>query len=105
MVTRLNRRKFNGALAGLAAASALAPFNIVRAQSPKEPPKLKVGVLLPRSGFQGFIGQSCQKGADLAPGVLKELLGVDVELLNANVDKLNARLFMFLDYAIVGVNA
>ena len=28
-----------------------------------------------------------------------------VELLNANVDKLNARLFTFLDYAVVGVNA
>jgi SAM-dependent methyltransferase len=28
-----------------------------------------------------------------------------VELLNANADKLNARLFTFLDYAIVGVNA
>ena len=28
-----------------------------------------------------------------------------VELLNANVDKLNARIFTFLDYAIVGVNA
>ena len=28
-----------------------------------------------------------------------------VEQLNANVDKLNARIFTFLDYAIVGVNA
>jgi branched-chain amino acid transport system substrate-binding protein len=35
---------------------------------------------------QGFIGQSCQKGADLAPGVLKEMLGVDVELMNADTE-------------------
>ena len=49
------RRLFNTALAGAGAATALAPFNIARAQ----PQKLKVGVLLPRSGVQGFIGQSC----------------------------------------------
>ncbi len=47
---------------------------------------LKVGVLLPRSGVQGFIGQSCQKGADLAPGVIKEMLGVNVELINADTE-------------------
>ena len=55
---------------------------IVRRQAQK----LKVGVLLPRSGFQGFIGQSCQKGADLAPGVIKEMLGVDIELMNADTE-------------------
>jgi len=48
--------------------------------------RLKVGVLLPRSGLQGFVGQSCQKGADLAPAVLRELLGVDVELMNADTE-------------------
>jgi len=55
---------------------------MVRAQAQK----LKVGVLLPRSGFQSFIGQSCQKGADLAPGVIKDLLGVDIELMNADTE-------------------
>ena len=67
------------------AAAALSTFGfpaIVRAQATR----LKVGVLLPRSGFQGFIGQSCQKGADLAPGVIKEMLGVDVELMNADTE-------------------
>jgi branched-chain amino acid transport system substrate-binding protein len=48
--------------------------------------KLKVGVLLPRSGFQSFIGQSCQKGADLAPGVIRDLLEVDIELMNADTE-------------------
>ena len=78
----MNRRQFNTALAATAAASALQPFGIVRAQGAK----LKVGVLLPRSGFQGLIGQSCQKGADLAPGVIKEMLGVDIELMNADTE-------------------
>ena len=77
----MNRRQFHRALAG-AGAALLAPFNIVRAQSNK----LKVGVLLPKSGLQGVIGQSCQKGADLAPVVLKERLGVDVELMNADTE-------------------
>src|SRR3972149_1918990 len=82
MTQRTNRRQFNQAVAGLGAAAALAPFGIVRAQAQK----LKVGVLLPRSGVQGFIGQSCQKGADLAPGVIREMLGVDIELMNADTE-------------------
>jgi branched-chain amino acid transport system substrate-binding protein len=77
----MNRRQFNKFLL-TAGAAALAPFSIVRAQSPK----LKVGVLLPKSGFQGLIGQSCQKGADLAPSVIKDLLGVEIELMNADTE-------------------
>lgn len=76
------RRRFNAGLAGLGAAGALAPFGIVGAQ----PSKLKVGVLLPRSGVQGFIGQSCQIGADIAPALLREITGVDVELMNADTE-------------------
>src|SRR4051812_4729524 len=87
----MNRRTFNRNLAIAGAAAALSPFGIVRAQSQK----LKVGVILPRSGYLGFIGQSCQKGADLAPGVIKEMLGVDIELMNAdfesNVDTARTR--------------
>ncbi len=82
MTQYMNRRKFNQALAAAGAASALAPFGIVRAQAQK----LKVGVLLPRSGVQALIGQSCQKGADLAPAVLKQVLGVDIELMNADTE-------------------
>jgi len=87
----MKRRQFTQAAAALAAASAFSPFGIVRAQSQK----LKVGVILPRSGHLSFIGQSCQKGADLAPGVIKEMLGVDIELMNAdfesNVDTARTR--------------
>src|SRR6185503_12101686 len=77
----MNRRQFHKYLLTTSAA-ALAPFNIVHAQ----PMKLKIGLLLPKSGLQGLIGQSCQKGADLAPGVIKELLGVDIELINADTE-------------------
>jgi branched-chain amino acid transport system substrate-binding protein len=78
----MDRRQFSKTVAAAGVATALSPFGIVRAQAQK----LKVGVLLPRSGFQGLIGQSCQKGADLAPGVIKELLGVDIELMNADTE-------------------
>ena len=78
----MDRRQFSKTVAAAGVATALAPFGIVRAQSQK----LKVGMVLPRSGVQGFIGQSCQKGADLAPGVIKELLGVDIELMNADTE-------------------
>src|SRR5712664_2627799 len=78
----MKRRAFNSALAAAGVVSLANPFKIVRAQAQK----LKVGVLLPRSGFQSFIGQSCQKGADLAPGVIKEMLGVDIELMNADFE-------------------
>ncbi len=87
----MDRRQFNKTVAAVGTAAALAPFGIVRAQSSK----LKVGVLLPKSGVQGLIGQSCQKGADLAPEVIKEMLGVDIEILSAdsesNVDTARTR--------------
>jgi branched-chain amino acid transport system substrate-binding protein len=91
MSNHITRRRFNAALAGAGLASALAPFGIVRAQARK----VRIGVILPRSGYLGFLGQSCQKGADLAPAVIKDMLGVDIELMNAdfesNVDTARTR--------------
>ena len=90
MTTRrdFNRLAGTGALAG---AATLAAPAIVRAQTSK----LKVGVLLPRSGVLAQIGQSCQRGADIAPEVLREMYGVDLELMNvdfeSNVDQARAR--------------
>jgi branched-chain amino acid transport system substrate-binding protein len=78
----MKRRQFNQGLAAAGTLAALAPFGIVRAQAQK----LKVGVLLPRSGVQALIGQSCQKGADLAPEVIKQVLGVDIEIMNADTE-------------------
>jgi branched-chain amino acid transport system substrate-binding protein len=87
----MKRRQFNKALAAAGTVSLVNPFSIVRAQAQK----LRVGVVLPKSGVQGFIGQSCQKGADLAPGVIKEMLGVDIEIISAdnesNVDTSRTR--------------
>jgi len=77
----MNRRQFIRSIL-CSAGSAFAPFHIVRAQSRK----LRIGVLLPKSGLQGLIGQSCQKGADLAPAVIRDLLGVEVELLSADTE-------------------
>jgi branched-chain amino acid transport system substrate-binding protein len=87
----MKRREFSKAVAAAGAAAAFSPFGIVRAQAQK----LKVGVVLPKSGVQGLIGQSCQKGADLAPAVIKQMLGVDVEIMSAdnesNVDTSRTR--------------
>jgi branched-chain amino acid transport system substrate-binding protein len=33
-----------------------------------------------------LVGQFCQKGADLAPAVIKDFLGVDIELMNADTE-------------------
>ena len=68
-----------------------APFNILRAQGAP----LKVGVLLPRSGFQAGIGQDCQRGANIAPAILKSMGLPELSLMNAdtetNVDIARAR--------------
>jgi len=87
---RMTRRTFAaGTAAGLAAAAA--PFNIVRAQGGA----LKVGVLLPRSGLQAGIGQDCQRGANIAPAILKSLGLPDITLMDgdteSNVDTARAR--------------
>jgi branched-chain amino acid transport system substrate-binding protein len=66
----LSRRVFNAGAAAMAAGAASGlGFNIARAQGAA----LKVGVVLPRSGPQGKIGQACQQGVDLAVPVLREL--------------------------------
>jgi len=73
----LTRRTFSaGALAWAALPRALKA----------ETGKLKVGLLLPRSGLQALIGQSCQKGADVAPELLRQRLGVEIELMNADTE-------------------
>ncbi|MEJ0070101.1 MAG: ABC transporter substrate-binding protein [Pseudomonadota bacterium] len=46
---------------------------------------LKIGVLLPRSGFLAQIGQGCQRGFDVAAKLLTEM-GQPVELMNADTE-------------------
>src|SRR5690349_995648 len=87
----MQRRQFNKALAAATTLAAISPLNIARAQSQK----LKIGVILPLTGYLAQIGLSCKKGSDLAPGVIKEMLGVDIELMTAdfetNVDTARTR--------------
>jgi branched-chain amino acid transport system substrate-binding protein len=73
----LNRRHFVAA----AAASTICAPAIVRAQASA----LKVGVMLPRSGFFAQAGQSCHRGALAAPKVLADL-GYKVELVHIDTE-------------------
>ena len=77
----VTRRTMSAGL-GAAALAGFASFNIVRAQTAA----LKVGVLLPRSGVQAGIGQDCQRGVDIAPGILKELGLSALEIMNGDTE-------------------
>ena len=75
-----NRRHL---LAGAAATAAtVAAPTILRAQGGP----LKVGVILPRSGFEAGIGQDCQRGVDIAPGVLKALGMPELTIINGDTE-------------------
>ncbi len=85
----MKRRQFTQALA---ASAAIAGFpGIVRAQASR----LKVGVLLPRSGVQAGIGQDCHRGVQVAAGVLRDLGLPGLEIMNgdteSNVDVARSR--------------
>jgi branched-chain amino acid transport system substrate-binding protein len=88
---RVSRRTFTAALSAAGFLAGTAPFNIVRAQGAA----LKVGVLLPRSGYQAGIGQDCQRGVDITAGILKDLGLPSLQIMNAdtetNVDVARAR--------------
>ena len=88
---RLTRRAFAAGVGAAGLMAGIAPFNIVRAQGGP----LKVGVLLPRSGLQAGIGQDCQRGVDIAAGVLKSMGLPDLAIMNgdteSNVETARAR--------------
>ena len=80
---------FPGARSPLASAVSAAgmlagtgPFSIGRAQGAP----LKVGVLLPRSGVQAGIGQDCQRGVEIAAGILKDLGLPDLAIMNGDTE-------------------
>jgi len=60
------------------------PAFISRAWSQSAP--LKVGVLLPTSGAQASIGQDCQRGVEMAGGILKELGYPSLQIMNADTE-------------------
>src|SRR6516162_9194661 len=80
--TYQTRRRFNAGFAGTLLAAGIAPFNIVRAQGAA----LKVGVLLPRSGYQAGIGQDCQRGVDIAGPILQDLGYSALQVINADTE-------------------
>src|SRR5712675_3349360 len=88
----VTRRRFAAGAGAAGLLAGTAPFNIVRAQGGP----LKIGVILPLSGVQAGIGQSCKRGADIAPALFKqigytqpiEIVVVDFE---TNVDTARAR--------------
>jgi branched-chain amino acid transport system substrate-binding protein len=79
-ITLTRRHLLTGAAVG---ASGLALPSIVRAQGNTP---LKVGVLLPRSGFEASIGQDCQRGVDIAPGILKSLGLPELAIMNGDTE-------------------
>jgi branched-chain amino acid transport system substrate-binding protein len=88
---KVTRRTFAAGLGATGFVAGTAPFNIVRGQGAA----LKVGVLLPRSGYQAGIGQDCQRGVDIAGGILKGLGYPSLQIMNAdtesNVDNARAQ--------------
>ncbi len=77
---RSSRRQLiqGAAAAGLAATL---PLGAARAQASA----LKIGVILPRSGYLAPAGQSCQRGVDIAPQVLSDL-GHRVEIVSVDFE-------------------
>src|SRR3974377_1375723 len=80
--TYQTRRRFNTGFASTLLAAGIAPFNVGRAQGAV----LKVGVLLPRSGYQAGIGQDCQRCLHIAAGWLKDLGLPSLHFTNADTE-------------------
>ena len=78
---RVSRRTFTAGLGAAGFVAGTAPFNIVRAQGGP----LKIAVMLPRSGYLAQAGQSCYRGALVAPKVLSDY-GYNVELVHIDCE-------------------
>ena len=80
MKRRLTRRDFT--LGAAAAGATLAtPLRRARAAGPA----IKVGNLLPRSGFEALIGENCQRSVNLAKQMLPEM-GYSIEIMDADTE-------------------
>jgi branched-chain amino acid transport system substrate-binding protein len=84
MPSRIHVNRRHLLASAVAGATGLATPQILRAQGGSAP--LKVGVLLPRSGYEASIGQDCQRGVDIAPGILKSLNLPELAIMNADTE-------------------
>jgi branched-chain amino acid transport system substrate-binding protein len=78
--TLSRRRVLHAAAVGGIVLGSPAVLRLARAAEP-----LKIGVLLPRSGFFATAGQACQRGCDLAAQILNAQ-GYSVQLMNADFE-------------------
>jgi len=79
MNRKIDRRRFG--MGAAATGAMLAAPAIVRAQGGP----VRIGSLLPRSGFEALTGQFCQGGIDLAKTMVKDL-GYDFEVVDADTE-------------------
>jgi branched-chain amino acid transport system substrate-binding protein len=79
---RVTRRTFAAGLGAAGIVAGTAPFNIGRAQGAP----LKVGVILPRSGYLAGIGQDCQRGVDVTAGLLKDAGLPALQIMNGDTE-------------------
>jgi len=82
MPNTLSRRAFARGAAASGLAAATVRFGAARAAGA---PPLKIGGLLPTSGFLALIGQACQRGRELALPILNGM-GYSIELMNADTE-------------------
>jgi branched-chain amino acid transport system substrate-binding protein len=78
-MNKIKRRDFG--IGALATGAVLAAPAIVRAQAKV----LRIGSLLPQSGFEAQSGQTCQLGIDLGKTVVKEM-GYSFEVIDADTE-------------------
>jgi branched-chain amino acid transport system substrate-binding protein len=78
----VTRRTFAAGLGAAGMVVGAGPFGTARAQSAP----LKVGVLLPRSGFQAGIGQDCHRGVEIAGDILKGLGLPPLEIMSGDTE-------------------
>ena len=79
---RITRRDFGlGAAASGALLVGVGPSRGARAAGKP----IKIGSLLPRSGYEGLIGQGCQRAVDLAKKMLPEM-GYAIEVVDADTE-------------------
>jgi len=77
----LSRRRL---LQGAGAVTTLALAGLSRKPARADAP-IKIGVLLPRSGYLAGPGQQCQRGAEITPGILRDM-GMPVELTSVDFE-------------------